>query len=90
MPADVAKNIFERFYRPDGSRSRTGTGLGLAIVHSMVAAHHGLVSLRTEPGRGAQFTVVLPAAVTSTDPDNPAGAYRMLQSVSEEGGPAAR
>jgi two-component system OmpR family sensor kinase len=64
MPADVARNIFERFYRPDGSRSRTGTGLGLAIVHSMVAAHHGLVTLQTEPGQGAQFTVILPAAAS--------------------------
>jgi len=64
MPTDVAKNIFERFYRPDGSRSRAGTGLGLAIVHSMVVAHHGMVSLQTEPGRGAQFTVILPAAAT--------------------------
>jgi two-component system OmpR family sensor kinase len=92
MPADVAKNIFERFYRPDGSRSRTGTGLGLAIVHSMVAAHRGLVSLQTEPGHGAQFTVILPATVTATEPDNRAGAHRMLQAVPQEGlpGPAAQ
>ncbi len=85
MPDDVAKNIFERFYRPDGSRSRTGTGLGLAIVHSIVAAHRGLVSLQTEPAHGAQFTVILPAAVTPAEPDKPAGAHRMLQAVPDEG-----
>jgi len=76
MPSDVAKNVFERFYRPDGSRSRVGTGLGLAIVHSMATAHHGLVSLRTEPGYGAQFTVILPAAATQragTGPSVPHG-----------------
>ncbi len=87
MAADIAKNIFERFYRPDGSRSRTGTGLGLAIVHSMVAAHRGRVSLQTEPGHGAQFTVILPAAVSPAEPDIRAGAHRKPQAAPNEGAP---
>ncbi|MBB5967583.1 ATP-binding protein [Planomonospora venezuelensis] len=65
MTAEQAARAFDRFYRADGSRSRTaggGTGLGLAIVHSIVTAHGGRVDLRTAPARGACFRVLLPAA----------------------------
>jgi two-component system, OmpR family, sensor kinase len=58
--------VFERFYRADASRSRIGeggAGLGLAIVSSVVAAHHGRVELRTTPGEGTAFRMILPAAL---------------------------
>jgi two-component system OmpR family sensor kinase len=60
-PADAAR-VFERFYRVDASRSRQrgGAGLGLAIVQAIVTAHGGRVTLTTQPGRGATFTVGLP------------------------------
>jgi two-component system OmpR family sensor kinase len=60
-PADAAR-VFERFYRVDASRSRQsgGAGLGLAIVQAIVTAHGGRVTLTTEPGQGATFTVGLP------------------------------
>ncbi|MEU4830119.1 HAMP domain-containing sensor histidine kinase [Streptosporangium sp. NPDC023615] len=64
MTAGQAARVFDRFYRVDGSRSRDaggGAGLGLAIVRSMVAAHGGRVELRTAPGRGARFRVILPS-----------------------------
>ena len=52
MPDEVARNVFERFYRPDSGRSRAvaGTGLGLAIVRSLTEAHGGQVRLVTAPG----------------------------------------
>jgi two-component system OmpR family sensor kinase len=67
MSDEAASHVFERFYRPDEGRSRAvaGTGLGLAIVESIVTAHHGTVSVRTSPGHGATFTVVLPAVAAS-------------------------
>jgi two-component system OmpR family sensor kinase len=62
MTADQAQRVFERFYRADQARNRAsgGTGLGLAIVAGLVAAHGGTVSVRTAPGRGADFQVKLP------------------------------
>ncbi|MFB9840354.1 sensor histidine kinase, partial [Actinoallomurus acaciae] len=63
LTAEQASLVFERFYRADASRSRSGdggTGLGLAIVHSVVAAHRGRVELRTAPGEGTAFRIVLP------------------------------
>jgi two-component system OmpR family sensor kinase len=63
LTAEQGRRIFERFYRADGSRSRTssvGAGLGLAIVQSLVTAHGGRVELQSEPGAGATFRVLLP------------------------------
>ncbi|MFD6904444.1 ATP-binding protein [Streptomyces sp. NPDC060077] len=63
MSADQAARAFDRFYRADAARGRTGdggAGLGLAIVRSLVTAHHGRVELRTAPGGGATFRVLLP------------------------------
>ncbi|MEU7860752.1 HAMP domain-containing sensor histidine kinase [Nonomuraea sp. NPDC049141] len=62
IPLEAAPNIFDRFYRVDEARSRTrgGTGLGLAITAAILEAHGGRVELRTAPGQGAHFTVLLP------------------------------
>ena len=61
MSDDAAAHVFDRFYRVDTGRSRAagGSGLGLSIVASIVAAHHGEVSVNTAVGRGAVFRVVL-------------------------------
>ena len=59
---EVRATLFERFARGDASRSRRAgsTGLGLAIVRAVVEAHHGVVSVESEPGR-TEFAVELPA-----------------------------
>lgn len=58
----AAKKAFERFYQVDHllSRSSGGCGLGLSIVQFIVAAHHGSVSVTSQPGQGSTFTVRLP------------------------------
>ena len=52
--------IFEKFYQADRSRSGSGNGLGLALVRRIVTLHGGDVTVESEPGRGALFTVDLP------------------------------
>ena len=52
--------IFERFYRADPSRVRNsgeGSGLGLSIVDAVMKAHGGYVSVKSELGKGATFTL---------------------------------
>ncbi|MEG2386191.1 MAG: ATP-binding protein, partial [Aurantimicrobium sp.] len=63
IPQEQMPELFERFTRGDASRTRaTGsTGLGLAIVNAVVQAHHGTVTVTSEPGK-TMFTVNLPAA----------------------------
>ncbi len=55
--------LFERFYRVDKGRSRElgGTGLGLAIVKHIALIHKGGVGVESELGKGAAFTIRLPA-----------------------------
>ena len=61
IPEEDQKHIFERFYRVDKARSRAtgGTGLGLSIVRQLAAMHGGTVSVSSQPGQGATFTVTL-------------------------------
>ncbi|MHA6796619.1 sensor histidine kinase [Pseudonocardia bannensis] len=53
--------VFERFARGSSGPRSDGAGLGLAIVTAIAEAHGGRVLLDSVPGRGATFTLVLPA-----------------------------
>ncbi len=64
IPPEHLSAIFERFRQLDSSttRQRGGLGLGLAIVQDIVEAHGGTVWAESAgPGKGATFTVSLPA-----------------------------
>jgi two-component system sensor histidine kinase SenX3 len=54
--------VFERFFRVDDSRTRAsgGTGLGLSIVKHTMRTHGGDVTLWSQPGVGATFTLHFP------------------------------
>lgn len=57
--------LFNRFSRGDAHTNRAGRpsyGIGLALVREIVEAHGGEISVRSVPGRGATFTIALPAA----------------------------
>jgi two-component system nitrogen regulation sensor histidine kinase NtrY len=54
----------ERIFTPYYTSKQHGTGLGLAIVQSVVSDHHGTISVRSEPGKGATFEVQLPERST--------------------------
>ena len=63
IPSGAIPRLTERFYRVDVKRSREkgGTGLGLAIVKHIVNRHQGRMTIESQAGEGATFTVFLPA-----------------------------
>src|SRR5215212_702701 len=62
IAAEHIPRLTERFYRVDVTQSRAegGTGLGLALVKHILNRHRGRLTIESEPGKGATFTVRLP------------------------------
>ncbi|MFI6576846.1 sensor histidine kinase [Nocardiopsis sp. NPDC050513] len=60
VPPEEHARIFARFARGATARADRGSGLGLAIVRAIAEAHHGRVDLRSAPGAGSTFTLVIP------------------------------
>ena len=58
--SDIA-HLFDRFYRPDKSRSTHtgGTGIGLSIAKATVEGHGGKISVISPSGNSIRFTVTL-------------------------------
>jgi signal transduction histidine kinase len=63
IPKALRDRIFDPFFTTKEEPS--GIGLGLSISHSIVEAHHGKLLVDSAEGRGATFTIVLPAAAAA-------------------------
>jgi PAS domain S-box-containing protein len=70
MPEDVRQKIFEPFFSTKGAH---GTGLGLSVSYSIIERHSGSISVVSEPGRGTNFTIDLPAVVGDESSDDVEG-----------------
>jgi two-component system sensor histidine kinase KdpD len=69
IPAADLPHLFERFYRGAAANVRaSGTGMGLWIVRGLLAVEHGRVWAENCEGGGAQFTIVVPAALKGPEP----------------------
>lgn len=57
---ETLKNMFDRFYRGDSSRSSRGYGIGLSIARAIVTAHKGKIRAESKDGKMLEMTVSLP------------------------------
>jgi two-component system OmpR family sensor kinase len=60
IPEDMLPHLFDRFVT--GRVREGGLGLGLYLAKRIAAAHGGDLTVRSEPGKGARFSLTLPAA----------------------------
>ena len=59
--AGIAPDDLPHVFEPFFSTKAEGTGLGLALVHRIVQEHGGEIDVRSTPGFGTTFTIMLPA-----------------------------
>ena len=62
FPSDFLSRAFDRFTRPEESRSGNGAGLGLAIVQTIAQAYHGRATVANHPEGGADVAIRLPVS----------------------------
>ena len=63
IPEEYQARIFERFFRVPG-QAKTGAGLGLSIAREITLSHGGRIGVRSSPGQGAVFFVILKSTAT--------------------------
>jgi signal transduction histidine kinase len=66
IPENVKDKIFDVFF----STKKEGSGLGLAVTRRIVEQHGGTITFQSEPGKGTNFTIRIPACMCTDRPDD--------------------
>jgi signal transduction histidine kinase len=86
--------IFEPFFTTKALSSRRGTGLGLTMVYEMTKRLGGGLAVESEPGRGSQFTLLLPLlpldGMRGQESSHDAGVAAVPVPPGQQGGPDRR
>ncbi|MDH5297481.1 MAG: PAS domain S-box protein [Desulfobulbaceae bacterium] len=58
----IPREHLPRIFDPYFTSKESGSGLGLAIAYAIISKHDGLITVASEPGQGATFSIYLPAS----------------------------
>lgn len=59
----IPKDKLEQIFEPNFTTKNSGMGLGLTMVRKMIEEYKGEISVKSEEGKGAKFTIILPTNV---------------------------
>jgi PAS domain S-box-containing protein len=72
MDEQISKRVFDPFFTT--KEKDRGTGLGLASAYGIIKNHRGIITVESQKGQGATFSVFLPASdksIVEKNPDEP-------------------
>lgn len=69
----IGPDDLDKIFHPFFTSKSSGTGLGLAIVHKIIEDHQGTIRVRSTPGTGTVFTILIP---TQSSASNKRGSYK--------------
>ena len=79
--AGIAPQLIEKIFEPFQSGFEGGTGLGLAIVYRIIQAHEAQITVRSEPGKGTEFTLLFRQPTPERSPPIPGASLTQISTA---------
>ncbi|MEJ2068184.1 MAG: response regulator, partial [Deltaproteobacteria bacterium] len=88
MDKHTESRIFEPYFST--KTDKTSTGLGMSVVYGIIKGHSGYIEIDTEPGRGTDITVYIPASTEKTKVEDEeikewTGGLKTIMIIDDEG-----
>ena len=77
----IAPQLIEKIFEPFQSGFEGGTGLGLAIVYRIIQAHEAQITVRSEPGKGTEFTLLFRQPMPEDLPHPPGASLTQISAA---------